>query len=85
MLFLFIIYFSIIVIIKPVTPWYRFTPPNGVVHRYTEGWRVYNSLARCTTRYGRVNHGVTILSPTNHTFFWPKIIFKHVFGQFDVQ
>ena len=33
----------------------------------------------------RGHHDVTILSPTNHTFYWIKIIFKHVFGQFDVQ
>ena len=45
----------------------------------------YKLLAQCTTPYGGVNHGVTILSPINHTFYWPKIIFKHVFGQYDVQ
>ena len=42
-------------------------------------------LAQCTTLYGWVNNGVMILSPANNTFYWTQIIFKHVFGQFDVQ
>ena len=77
----------------PVTPW--FTPPYAVLRRaknlYTLKPKVYIFLARCTTPYGGVNHGVTILSPTNHTFiglithYWTKIIFKHVLGQFGVQ
>ena len=62
-------------------------PPYGVVHRANNLYTLKPNklLARCTTPYGGVNYGVTILSPTNHTFYWPKIIFKHVFGQFDVQ
>ena len=41
-----------------------------LVRVYMFGFRVYMFLARCTTPYGGVNHGVTFLSPTRHTFYW---------------